>query len=491
MDKTEHAKRTYDWGNMIMKYKNEIIKRYLKRYLFGGAVVIFLLLQGNYIDVQAATEKITLKQYHGEDNRDGEYYYELYPNDKINDYEKFLKYTYKISDDSVIGLAINKDINFHSFILGFDENGEMVGLYPYDVKVCTLGPGTATLKVYDGKKLIDSYVFTVKADSTLSPSSFVNNTDERYSCAEEEQEEIDQLLKKFALAGADEKNITTNQRVLAALNATIAHGGRLVSEKEYKKWIKKNPDDCFRYLNIYSRLIDKEAIAEVYASVNRTVLSNLGFDCSDGLNNWLSLNNGTYEYGVDFEATTEFTSDYDFYAEEEDNIYKRTHLPAWVIGEDTVQQVVDVGQTIKLSTSNMNANIFSSDPSIVKAENGKITGIKPGIAIVYRYDDTYCDMFFVLVNKKGSTKTIQAKIYTKTRKSYFTKADYAPYILGGYSMKCQIEDWDNLYLYEMEPIFGHGGYLKTKYSKGQIKCYLEYEGESDLLYTVGSGKAAR
>lgn len=172
-------------------------------------------------------------------------------------------------------------------------------------------------------------------------------------------------------------------------------------------------------------------------------------------------------------------------------MYKRSHLPAWIIGEDTEQQVINVGQTIKLPSSDMNRNIFSSDTSVVKVADGEITGVKPGVAIVYRYNDTYCDIFFVLVKKQGASKTINAKIYTKSTKSYFKTKDYAPYILGGQFEESQIEDWENLRIYELEPIFGHGGSLKTKYADGKIECYLEYGGTNDLIYTVGTSTYAR
>lgn len=44
----------------------------------------------------------------------GAYYFDLYPNEKYYDYKKFMKYTYKISNDSAIKIAIKKDINFGS-----------------------------------------------------------------------------------------------------------------------------------------------------------------------------------------------------------------------------------------------------------------------------------------------------------------------------------------------------------------------------------------
>lgn len=506
---------------MNMKNRNEYPIKHLSKILVGVIIFSLLITRKNSPNVQASTETITLEQYHPgqEDRHTAEYYYELYPNFNHQSYKKFMKYTYKISDDSVIGIAVNMGIDFKSSILTEGKNGNMYGNYPYDVKVIALGPGTATLKVYDGKKLIDSYKFTVIADYTYSPSSFVNNT------MEGENSKIDTLIKKFALRAIDSRYTTTNERILAALNAGIEYGGVLVSEKRY---YQMEYEEAIGYPTVSQRLLEKIAIAEGYAKTNKAILNNLGFNCIVGTSPGTPASNavelyketenyeeklqdrlddpeeyedyeeyvdeeltkGYFTYDLDFSATTKLTTEYDFSAEEADTIYKRTHLPAWTIGADTEQKVINVGQTISLSNSDMNTNTYSSDTSIVKAENGKITGVKPGIALVYRYNDTYCDIFYVLVNKKGSTKTVQTKINTKTTKLYFTSSDYAPYILGAKTEKCRIEDWDNLRIYKMEPIFGHGGTLKTKYKKGKIECYIEYDGRTDLMYTIGSSKFA-
>ena len=497
----------------MKKYLNVKIK-FLIKSIFGAIFFLTVLLFHQPLNIQAETEDIILYQFHPEELEStsyilGQYYYKIYPNDDQQDYKKFLKYTYKISDDSVIGLKINGDIDFNSGILMADKNGNVRAIHPYDVKVYALGPGTATLKVYNGKKLIDTFKFTVVADSTYSLSSFVNNTDvDSYKYNDKLMAEI----KRYAKIAANSKYTTTNQRILAVLNALIEDDCKLMSEKEYNKWYRKiKYDDTFTYRTAYSRLFDGKAIAGAFASVNKAVLSNLGLQCVTYSEDYDEACNTVYIYKKDdyykndiypeinqgqfydykFVATTKLTSDYDFTAEDEDSIYKRTHLPAWIIGKDTSQQVVNVGQTIKLPSSDMNKNIFSSDTSVVKVENGKITGVKPGIAIVYRYNDTYCDMFYVLVKKQGASKTIQAKIYTKSAKSYFKTKDYAPYILGGQSEKCQIEGWENLRIYELESIFGHGGILRTKYADGKIECYLEYNGVNDLIYTVGTSGYAR
>lgn len=482
-----------------MKNKsNKVQKKFIGKWSSTIIMMSLLLICINSTNVQAATKKITLYQYHPnqEEAYDstvlGEYYYDLYPSDKYYDYKKFMKYTYKISDDSVIGLAINKGIDYSSSIIMEDTKGNPLALYPYDIKVIALGPGTSTLKVYSGTKLIDSYTFVVVADKKYSASSYVNNTGDatqRFQYASDEGIAAEnKLIQKFAKIASEDKYTTTIQRVLAVLNAVVAHGCKLISEEQYEKWSDGlKYDDFTTYRTAYSRLVLKKAIPEACAIANKVILNNLGFVCSSGLQNELELKDETGTYSIDFKATTKFTSDYDFTAEEPESIYTKTHLPAWIIGEDTSQQVIDVGQTVNLNSSDMNSNIFSSDTSVVTASDGKITGVNPGVAIVYRYNDTYCDVFFVLVSKKGSAKTVQTKVYTKSSKLYFAASDYAPYLTGGQTDIYQIKDWDNLRIYEMEPAFGHGGLLQTTYSKGIVKCYVEYNEKSDLLCTLNAG----
>lgn len=517
-----------------MRNGDRLHEIYRGRWYF--AVIICMLAVLNPLYVQAATEKITLLQdhYYGayDDNgRDSSYHY-LYPNDEYRDYKKFMKFTYKISDDSVIGLRFNGNVDFDHGILDIDEKGKQRIIAPNDVKVHALGPGTATLKVYDGKKLIDSYSFTVVSDIMYSPSSFVNTGGEYRSDKELEKES--KLVKKLIKTATGAKYTSTNQRIVAALNENIAYGGKLMSDKEYDKLYKKYREELgYRYISAYSRLIDKKATAQGYAEVNKLMLINMGLRCevyaySPGTAyNYLKLYNRNKDYekeikerdefyrlydknydtnklhggldegymytvekgsfqDIEFSAITKLESDYDFSMDDKDNIYNRTHLPAWIIGEDTSQKIVNVGQTVRLSSSDMNNNIFSSDTSIVKVENGEITGVKPGIAIVYRYNDFYCDVFYVMVKKKSSARTIKGKVYSKSVKSYFTDSDFAPYIYGGQRKRDQIDAWESLRLYELEPIFGYGGILKTEYSKGSLDCYLEYEGDRQLLCSIGT-----
>ncbi|SHK63294.1 hypothetical protein SAMN02745136_02962 [Anaerocolumna jejuensis DSM 15929] len=506
-------------------------------YFFVMSMIFIALIVVSARKVQATeNDVIVLDQYHStadyryQNQGLGEYFYDIYPNPYNLDYKKFMKFTYVISDDSVFGLKANTNSQAASLLLA-DASGNARSILPYNISVYALGPGTATLKVYDGKKLVDTFNIIVLADNIYSPSSYVDMTeDSKGNCisytdtktakitAADIKKEND-LIKKFIKIAADPKNTTTSQRIHAALNAVINHGSTQIFDKNYKElnylsW-KKGITLEGKYRTAHSMLIEKQSLSLGFAIVNKAVLNNLGFNCTieqpDGgqikygcdvwnsveLNQYVSNSdqdetaedNAGIKYAgyIDFGAAAKLLSDDDFSRTDADLIYRKGHLPAWIVGEDTQQQVIRVGDTQKLSACDLNNNIYSSDTSVVTVQDGSITGVNPGVAVVYRYNDTYCDVFYVLVKKKGSVKTINSKIYTKATKEYFKSSDYAPYIRGGQSDLYQRKDWEALRPFYLEQIFGNGSKLTTKYSKGKIECYLTTENESTLIYTAGSG----
>ena len=475
--------------------------------------------------ILAETCDITLTQYHSDAESAyrtsglvNSYFETIYPRDGRVDYKKFMKYTYKISDDSVVGLKANTDLKAVGIFVA-DVKGDVILAEPYNMVVYALAPGKAILSVYDGSKLIDKFNITVKADTAISPSSYVDLTRDKegdsisYSdkkgthITKAQYKKENDLIKKFAKTAADSKNTTTNQRVFAAINAVINNGGSEITEKQYNQfeydaW-KKGITLSGKYRTAFSALIEKKALYQGFSTVHHAVLSNLGFECIeyDNSNSVLMFHEyaendgyrtetvtGNLNY-VNFSAVKKLETEYDFKSEDPQSPYRKTHLPAWLVGQDTKRQVVSVGKTVQLPASDLNNNIFSTDPSVVTAKDGKLTGVKPGVAIVYRYNDNYCDIFYVLVKDSGTAKTIKSKVYTKTTKSYFNDSDYAPFIKGGQEDMGgnQLKDWEEMRIYEMEPIFGKGSLLTTKYSKGQIECYITTDGESELYYTVGTG----
>ncbi|SHO53809.1 hypothetical protein [Anaerocolumna xylanovorans] len=513
-----------------LKKGNKLHCKYF--FMMSMILVIFVITSARKV---YADEDVVLNQYHptgGFAYQVGglrDYFYDVYPNSFNMNYKDFMNYTYVISDDSVFGLKANTDLDAAAIWLP-DAAGNMRTVMPYNMRVYAISPGTATLKVYDGKKLVDTFHITVLADKTYSPSSYVDLTGDSamdsISYTSKKSTDISKadvkkendLIKKFIKTAADPKNTTTNQRISAALNAVVNHGSTQISEKKYKEldylsW-KKGITLVGKYKKAHSMLIEKNSLSIGFAIVNRAVLNNLGFNCQIvegygtekkyGCETWNSVKiyqknessytdedeteeDAGYVDSIEFGASAKLLSDYDFNGADVDSIYRKTHLPAWIIGKDTQQQVVSVGETKKLSAGDLNNNIYSSDTSIVTVQNGSITGVKPGVAVVYRYNDTYCDVFFVLVKNKGSVKTINSKVYTKTTKEYFKSSEYAPYIRGGQSEGDQMKDWEALRLFNLEPIFGNGSKLTTKYSKGKIECYLTKDWESSLIYTVGSG----
>lgn len=488
-------------------------------------ILLFAFLFTSAKTVQAETIDITLKQFHPDSEfayqtsgLDG-YFETIYPRDGRIDYKKFMNYTYKISDDSIIGLKANTEKDAVGIFMA-DEKGKTILVKPYNIVIYALGPGKATLTVYDKGKLIDKFNITVTADTALSPSSYVDllgddagdtisYTDKKSSKITKAQiKKEHDLIKKFAKAAADPKNTSTNQRVLTAVKSVINLGITEISEKqynqlEYEAW-KKGISFGNKYRGPFSALIEKKAIYRAIGRIHYAVLSNLGYQCVqyDDANSILMF----FEYAendlyrtetvtgnlnyVEFKAVNKLETDYDFQAEDPESPYRKSHLPAWLIGQDTKSQVLSEGKTITLPSSDLNKNMYSSDTSVVTVENGRLTGVKPGVAIVYRYNDTYCDMFYVLVKKQGAAKTIQSKVYTTTTKSYFSDSDYAPFIKGGqeYILSYQIDDWKELRIYELERIFGKGADFTTKYSNGQLDCYMTFEGETKEICTIGTGR---
>lgn len=153
---------------------------------------------------------------------------------------------------------------------------------------------------------------------------------------------------------------------------------------------------------------------------------------------------------------------------------RKTHLPAWLIENDTSQQLMLKGETIALPMDRLSSNVFSSDESIVKIENNKIIGVKEGIAIVYRFDDTYCDAFYVVVDReKENYKKLKVN-YKPDGKKYSTYKSSDICInrrLLNENIYIWDEVWCDLPLYKLEPAF-NGGKLLTSFKDGYMKVYV-------------------
>lgn len=153
---------------------------------------------------------------------------------------------------------------------------------------------------------------------------------------------------------------------------------------------------------------------------------------------------------------------------------RKTHLPAWLIGNDTPQQLMLKGEKIALPEDRLSSNVFSSDETIVKIDDNKIIGVKEGIAIVYRYDDTYCDAFYVVVDsEKVNYKKLKVD-YKPDGKKYST---YKPsdICINRRILNEDVLIWDKIWtglpLYKLETAF-NGGKIQTSFKDGYMKVYV-------------------
>jgi hypothetical protein len=152
---------------------------------------------------------------------------------------------------------------------------------------------------------------------------------------------------------------------------------------------------------------------------------------------------------------------------------RKTHLPAWIIGTETPQQLMWKGDSITLPEDRLSSNVFSSDESIVKIENNKLIGVKEGIAIVYRYDDTYCDAFYVLVEKPFKSKklSVNYKPDGKIHTTYKSSDICINRKIINENPSRYTEVWKSMVLYKLDPGL-NGGKLRTSYMDGYITTYV-------------------
>lgn len=429
-----------------------------------------------------------------------------------------MKYTYVISDDSVIGLASNYygAQNIGSYILGDND----ILMEPYDISVFGLGPGTATLKIYDGKKLVRHLKFTVEGDKLLSPSSYLPSTGDKvdnfYGIKNGKslylsQKYIDNLNKRIMnIAKAATKKDNNHERVMAIKNKVMAYDAKIITEveveeKEFYAWMENKKLDK-DYDKVFSLIYNRIATPRSFANLLNAALLNIGLDSyivneevSDFKYDWNVVVRDSYNNEHTYDPTTKKGFYLDIYTNSTEQKYYKTskenstHLPAWIIEHDTKTQYLSKGDKYKLSDSDMNNNVYSSDTSVAKVSNGKVTAVAPGIAMIYRYNDKYVDVFFVMVKESGKKKTINGKIYTTKHKLHFDESDRAPYLLndsaGGYGYQgtnySTERMWEYLRLSKLEDAFGHGSKIVTSYKAGILTIKKLRDGENTTIIRIG------
>jgi hypothetical protein len=165
---------------------------------------------------------------------------------------------------------------------------------------------------------------------------------------------------------------------------------------------------------------------------------------------------------------------------------RKSHLPAWLIGVETPQQMILEKELKVLPDDRLSSNVFSSDESIVKIKDNKLVGVREGIAIVYRYDDTYCDAFYVVVDNKVSSKSSTVNFRTDGKKqSTYKSSDFCAYRsvinVDDYVFR-RDEVWKNTVVYKLESVL-NGGKLETAYKDGYLSAnIIDSNGNKQILF---------
>lgn len=411
---------------------------------------------------------------------------------------------YHISNTNVVGIkskySKNERINGWDIRDGFYDN------------IVALNTGKATVTVLEGSKKLYIYNVTVK-DNMLSPtqySTFLDNRpyrDDIGNMSNKKAKELEKATREIIISLKLDKYNSDRER-LYALAKWLNDYTKLEGEDEY-------------LAEPYDALVKKKANILSYNLAGLMLLQNMGFECStegsfeDVL---VKLDGSWYNYNVFYfiegglnDLYIPDPSDPYSYNEKEidhnfgdtgiyyDCIYKeiynktsgkrtsesytsntKSHLPSWIINIETKQKNIKLGKSINLPNDQLSTNVYSSDTSIVAIENGKLVSKGVGIAIVYRYDDTYCDAFFVVVepNTKKTSKTVKFKEHKKTTiiKSYKEK-DIPPIrkVLVDFDLRLSFSDvWQQTLLSKFELALKNDNRLVTSYDKkhGYLKGYI-------------------
>jgi hypothetical protein len=351
---------------------------------------------------------------------------------------------YLISDTNIVGIRSS-----------YNKKNDYFNDY-----IVALHSGKATITVLDGKKVLYKYHVTVKLRTMASPTNyFVLNKD------------------------VDNKKgiINKSKNILKSLNLASYNTDR---ERLYTiaQWFndhaKYDDKDIFEP-SMYYALTGTPENYEIYVELSDFFLRSLGFE-TDSSNGQVKLDGNWYSFSladfVDGKLDADYKSNTDnipytcisSVLNNPDELYyqnnTKTHLPSWLIDITTPQQNLLVGDSINLPDDVLSSNTVSSDPSVVAVENDKLVGKGTGNAIVYRYNDTYCDIFYVLVesNNKPLKKTISFKKTASVKTSY-SMNDFTTYR----SILNHTSYIGDVFIYNFEPAISSKGKLITSYDTGK------------------------
>lgn len=290
------------------------------------------------------------------------------------------------------------------------------GFYSHIVALHT---GKSTVNVIYGSKTIYKYNITVKNRELISPTGYLD----LYGHVPEDYPET-RMGRKADKKKIEEESLA--KEILRSLNLESYDSDR---ERIYAlaKWVYNYEFGEGDALS--NKFIDCYLDSNL-GSVH--VIQNMGFKTSigGGVNEWIPdicLDRSWYSFRfnklhIGIESCIE--------GKDDPNIKytsnTKTHLPSMIVNIETKQQNLLVGQSKSLPNDRLSHNVYSSDTSVVDIENGKLMAKGAGIAIVYRYDGTYCDAFYVVVesNIKASKKTVKLIKSGKTQKSFKSISPY-------------------------------------------------------------------
>jgi len=427
---------------------------------------------------------------------------------------------YTISDPSIVGMD-------YEYNKKKDE---------WSNDIVALRPGTATIYQWYENKKIFKYIITVKRQEMDSITSYFGLVDTKncdYSSAyypEETDEAAQDILKDINI----EQYNSDRERIAAIskyLYKNITYGHAELDQTPYAALVKKSAKNGIHLASalllenlgfdlqqcggdkyhwseikleginyIYDLenfifndfLMGSVCYDQIYAGdgtytneFGEILHGSLYYDARGVVSDWVA---DSYTNDIYNETICTHGTGFNLQTQEEKLCYltndRKSQLPAWLIGIETPEQIIWEGKSRVLPEDQLSSNVYSSDESIVKIKDNKIIGVRQGIAIVYRYNDTYCDAFYVVVDKKVTSKTTTFNFKADGKKySTYKLSNFCAYrkVLNEWVYRRR-ELWKNSVLYKLDPIF-NGGELVTTYKGGYLKAFIiDSNGDKQTLF---------
>ncbi len=386
---------------------------------------------------------------------------------------------YIISDSNVVGIEGHYSKNER------DNQGWLIpeGYYSYIVALHT---GKSTVTVVKGSKALHKYNITVKNREITSPTQYSHLATYYMDYPEK------RIGRKPDKNSISKEN--TVKKILKSLDLESYNtdGERLFTLAKWFNDSKKSGIGADQEIYGFTEEGDDTGLV----SAGLLLLHNMRFEIREGgtfAYSWpeIYIDEKWYKFNVVTMSFWEF-SNYtmvDCFIDENGSKIPyvkdtKTHLPSMLIDIETKQQNILVGQSQALPIDRLSHNAYSSDISVVDVKDGKLIGKGAGIAIVYRYDDTYCDAFYVVVEPKITVdkKTVTLKKSKKLQKSYKSISPYRR-VVNDDLYKFWV--WEVANLYRLEPALSSEARLSTIYDAktGYLSAYVvKTDGSKKLIF---------